>query len=142
MNIETPYSATSLGIQVKVAPVYDEERSLPDQNVFIFLYGVEFTNNSEVSVQLISRHWTIRNGRNEEKVIEGPGVVGEQPIIQPEMTYHYSSQCPLDTPTGSMRGHYVFRHTHGEEFIVKIPPFFLRLQDTLSNLNGIYNPIN
>tara|TARA_R110000868_G_scaffold80095_9_gene227884 strand:+ start:3490 stop:3918 length:429 start_codon:yes stop_codon:yes gene_type:complete len=142
MDIETPYVATTNGIQVKVAPVFDEERSLIDQNVFIFLYAVEFTNNNEIPVQLMHRHWIIRNGRNEEKLIEGAGVIGEQPVILPSQTFHYSSQCPLDTPTGSMRGHYTFRYRSGEEFTVNIPPFFLRLQDILSNINGIYNPIN
>lgn len=142
MLVDTPYIATTKGIQVKVAPVYDEERSLPDQNLFIFMYAVEFINNSQLQVQLISRHWIIRNGRNEESVVTGAGVVGEQPVLEQDMTYHYSSQCPLDTPSGSMRGHFVFQYQNGQKFNVEIPPFFLRLQDTLGNLSGLYNPIN
>lgn len=141
MNIDTPYVATTHEIEVKVAPFYDEERSLPDQNVFIFLYAVEFTNFGDQVVQLISRHWTIRNGRGQEQIVAGPGVVGEQPILKPNDRFYYTSQCPLDTPTGSMRGHYVFRLTDGREINVTIPLFFLRLQDTLSNLASLYNPI-
>ncbi len=141
MNIDTPYVATTHDIEVRVAPFYDEERSLADQNVFIFLYAVEFSNLGQQVVQLISRHWTIRNGRGQEQLVEGPGVVGEQPILKPGDRFHYTSQCPLDTPTGSMRGHYVFRLANGGEANVTIPLFFLRLQDTLSNLNGLYIPI-
>lgn len=142
MNIETPYKLTTNDIEVKVAPFYDEERSLPDQSVYIFLYAVEFENHGSDTVQLISRHWVIRNGRGEEQKVEGAGVVGEQPILKPTDIFHYTSQCPLDTPTGSMRGHYLFRSAQGGQFEVIIPPFFLRLQDTLSNLNYLYTPIN
>lgn len=142
MNIDTPYRETTHDIEIKAAPLYDEERSLPDQNVFIFMYGIEFENHSGQTVQLISRHWVIRNGRGEEQKVEGAGVVGEQPILKPGDVFHYSSQCPLDTPTGSMRGHYIFRTIQGKDLEVKIPPFFLRLQDTLENLNNIYGMIH
>lgn len=142
MNISTPYIETTREIEVQVAPFYDEERSLPDQNVFIFLYAVEFHNFGEEPVQLISRHWVIRNGRGEEQKVDGPGVVGEQPTLKAGESFHYTSQCPLDTPSGSMRGHYLFRTAKGVEFQVKIPVFFLRLQDTLSNMGQLYNPIH
>lgn len=141
MNIDTPYVATTHEIEVRAAPFYDEERSLPDQNFFVFLYAIEFTNLSESTVQLISRYWSIRNGRSEEQIVEGSGVVGEQPILKPGDSFHYTSQCPLDTPTGNMRGHYIFRTEKGQEIKVTIPLFFLRLQDTLSNLATLYAPI-
>ncbi len=142
MLVETPYIAITNDLQIKVAPVFDEERSLPDQNIFIFMYAVEITNNSQFPVQLLNRQWIIRNGRNEESVVSGPGVLGEQPIIEPLMAYHYSSQCPLDTPSGSMRGFYEFQYLNGQRFKATIPPFFLRLQDTIGNISGLYNPIN
>jgi ApaG protein len=80
--------------------------------------------------QLLRRKWIIVDGRGHKEIIEGDGVVGEQPHLNPGENYQYSSYCPLKTPSGSMRGSFFFADSNGEEFEVKVPLFFLR-QDAI-----------
>jgi ApaG protein len=76
-------------------------------------------------VQLLSRHWVIidANGRREE--VSGPGVVGEQPVLEPGETFRYVSGCPLATPSGMMQGSYRMATDAGETFDIEVPAFSL-----------------
>jgi ApaG protein len=57
------------------------------------------------------------------QLIDGAGVVGEQPVIEPGRSHDYVSGCPLGTPHGSMEGHYTFRRGDGSIFEAAIPYF-------------------
>ncbi len=123
--IENIYRETTKNIEVEVIPIF-----VPDQTQFVgqflYTYNVSITNHSTAPCQLLSRKWIIVDGNGGCETVEGDGVVGEQPLIEPGATYQYSSYCPLPTPTGNMRGSFYFVDLQGREFEVKVPLFFLR----------------
>lgn len=126
------YSETTEYIQVEAAPFYIPERSSPVDNYYFYAYTIRITNHGQQKVQLLSRHWMIRNGKREENEVRGEGVVGEKPFIEPGESYQYTSFCPITTATGNMRGKFKFRNEADLDFWVKIPVFFLRKPETFA----------
>ncbi len=121
--------AETQGIRIRVTPRYLAEHSSPAENQWIFVYRVRITNESPSAVQLISRRWEIRDAEGEEEIVEGPGVIGLQPLIAPSKSHEYESFCPLPTPWGTMQGHYVMRRDDGTEFNATIARFFLAAEE-------------
>jgi ApaG protein len=119
------YSLSTKDVEITVEPEYLAERSEPDQGRYFWAYTIEIGNQSQRTVQLVSRHWIIvdANGRREE--VRGAGVVGEQPILRPGETFRYTSGCPLTTPSGIMSGTYRMVDEDGRSFDVVIPTFSL-----------------
>lgn len=118
--------ATTQGISVTVDARFSPEHSAPSRRHWFFLYTITISNESDLTVQLVSRHWIItdEDGRVEE--VRGPGVVGEQPVLMPGEQFEYTSGCPLTTPTGEMHGTYQMVSPTGERFDAVIAPFQLR----------------
>lgn len=125
------YAETTRNIQVEVIPQYMSEQSHPEIPVYFYKYTVKVTNDSNHLIQLMDRHWIITDGRGVTEHVQGPGVVGQQPLIHPGQTYTYESGCPLPTKTGNMRGTYGIK-TAEENFRIQIPLFFLRHPDTFN----------
>lgn len=117
--------AITNGIHIKVHSQYSEEHSKPEENHWFFLYTITISNKSQQTVQLLRRHWTITDGNGKAQIIEGPGVVGEQPTLAPGQSFQYTSACPLLTEVGSMYGYYTLTTSDGEEFKADIAPFSL-----------------
>jgi ApaG protein len=76
-------------------------------------------------VQLLSRHWRITDSNGKVREVRGPGVVVEQPVLQPGTAFEYTSGAPLETPSGFMTGTYQMRAISGESFEIDIPLFAL-----------------
>ena len=119
------YRALSNNIEVQVEPAYVHEQSDPRQGHYFFSYRVRISNQGDKPVQLVRRHWVITDGFGTTEEVQGPGVVGLQPMIKPGEMFEYSSFCPLPTPTGSMQGSYAMIDAEGREMEVEIPLFFL-----------------
>ena len=117
--------AVTRGIRVHVEPQHDPGRSRPAEKMWFFLYTVTVRNEGTETVQLVSRHWIITDENNRVEEVQGPGVVGEQPVLSPGESFEYTSGCPLPTPTGTMRGTYQMVGPDGDEFDVEIAPFVL-----------------
>ena len=118
-----PYEAVSDDITVRVAVSYLPEQSQPAHGRWFWSYHIRIENDGETPVQLLTRHWVILDGRGGRHEVEGEGVVGDQPVIDPGESYDYVSGCPLQTPTGSMEGSYGMIDADGDEFDVAIPRF-------------------
>lgn len=118
-----PFHATTHDVAVHVAVTFLPEQSEPDRGRWFWAYHIRIENQGEDPVQLLTRHWIITDGRGQQHEVEGDGVVGEQPVVQPGRSYDYVSGCPLGTPTGSMKGHYSMLGLGGETFDVSIPHF-------------------
>jgi len=126
METDHPSSeAVTRGVRVHVEVAYDPSRSAPTESRWFFLYTVTITNESDETVQLVSRHWTITNGFGHAEEVEGPGVVGEQPILVPGQDFRYTSGCPLPTQFGTMHGTYQMVTSGGDDFEAEIAPFAL-----------------
>ncbi len=123
------YVQATGAIEVRVASFYLEDPSEPENGRYVWAYRVTIQNNGNQTVQLISRTWRITDGRGRIFLVEGEGVVGEQPVLAPGEAFEYTSGTPLDTPSGFMTGayHMVTREAQeaGETFDVEIPAFSL-----------------
>jgi len=118
-----PHSATTREITVRVSVSYLPEQSEPGKGRWFWAYHIRIENGGAKAVQLVSREWTIADARGATHVVQGEGVVGEQPVIEPGGSFDYVSGCPLTTPTGSMEGHYQMVAADGSRFSIEIPRF-------------------
>ena len=120
------YIATTENITVTANPIYLDGQSNVMERKFVFAYFIHIKNNSKEDVQLLRRHWYIRDSAGDVKEVEGEGVVGKQPVIKPGEAHEYNSFCVLETFEGYMEGTYSMKRPNGEEFQIKIPRFHLR----------------
>jgi ApaG protein len=127
-----PYAETTTSVTVRVAVSYLPEQSHPSLGRWFWAYHVRIENHGEAAVQLINRHWRIVDGHGQVSEVEGEGVVGEQPLIQPGGAFDYVSGCPLPTPEGSMIGSYDMEAADGSHMLVAIPHFLLKMPATAS----------
>ncbi len=123
--------AVTNGIRVEVLSQHSPENSRPLQSQWVFQYTVRITNQGSDTVQLLSRHWIITDALEQIKEVKGPGVVGEQPVLAPGESFKYSSWCPLNTPTGMMRGTYQMLRAGKDLFDIQIAPFALKAPYTV-----------
>ena len=77
------------------------------------------------TVQLRSRAWQITDEAGHREEVHGPGVIGQQPVLDPGERFEYTSGCPLATPSGMMVGSYQMVADSGETFDIDIPAFSL-----------------
>ena len=125
--------AVTNSIRVEVLARHSPENSRPQQSQWVFQYTVRISNQGTETVQLISRHWIITDAFEHVEEVQGPGVVGEQPVLAPGESFQYSSWCPLETPTGAMRGAYqMVRTADASRFDIAIAPFALRAPYTVN----------
>ncbi|MCB2046087.1 MAG: Co2+/Mg2+ efflux protein ApaG [Novosphingobium sp.] len=117
------HAAITHGITVRVAVNFLPEQSHIEAGKWFWVYHIRIENGSADTVQLVSRHWRITDGRGMINLVDGDGVVGEQPVLRPGQSHDYVSGCPLTTAHGSMEGHYTFRSTSGKVLEVAIPFF-------------------
>ena len=118
-------AAETRGITVRVAVSYLPEQSEPQRGRWFWAYHIRIENTGPMTVQLLTRHWIITDGRGARHSVEGEGVVGEQPMIAPGASFDYVSGCPLATPTGHMQGSYRMIGEDGSTFDALIPKFAL-----------------
>ncbi|MCC7008560.1 MAG: Co2+/Mg2+ efflux protein ApaG [Acidobacteria bacterium] len=117
--------AVTRNIRVSVVAEYSPARSRPRDRQWFFLYTIAIANEGAETVQLLSRHWIITNAEGVVEEVRGPGVVGEQPVLEPGESFTYTSGCPLRTPFGTMEGTYQMINGSGEAFDVVIAAFTL-----------------
>lgn len=114
------------GIKISVEAKYRAEHSSVEHRHFLFSYMIVIENNSEYTVQLLTRHWEIFDSCGETSIVDGEGVVGEQPVLDPGERFEYESACSITTDMGRMKGTYLMeRKIDGARFYVTIPEFEL-----------------
>ncbi len=114
------------GIRVSVETDYQPEHSQPACGHFVFTYRITIENSSNRTVQLIARHWDIVDATYPKYEIDGDGVVGKQPVLEPGEIHQYVSGCNLKSGTGKMGGYYTMeRVVDGRIFNVEIPEFIM-----------------
>lgn len=119
-------TAITEGVKVSIETVFQPEYSNPIADHFMYAYRVEISNLTVSTVQLLRRHWEIFDSNGTKKQVDGEGVVGLQPIIDPGETHVYVSGCNLKTDFGSMKGHFIMKRLLDDTALkVNIPEFFL-----------------
>ncbi len=119
-------TAITDGVKITVETQYQPEYSNPANEHFMFAYRINIENVGDYAVQLLRRHWYIFDSNSTHREVEGEGVVGIQPVIEPGQTHEYVSGCNLKTDMGSMKGSYqMMRLIDNSLFQVAIPEFYL-----------------
>ncbi|MEQ1724430.1 MAG: Co2+/Mg2+ efflux protein ApaG [Sphingopyxis sp.] len=116
-----PYALTTGDVTVRAAVSFQPENSQASASRWFWIYHIRIENHGDTPVQLIDRSWEITDGRGAVHLVEGSGVVGEQPVIAPGASFDYVSGCPLATPSGRMIGHFGMIDAAGRQFSVKVP---------------------
>jgi ApaG protein len=118
-------------ITVSAQASYVPEQSNADEERYVFAYTITITNTGSVAARLISRHWIITDSDNKVQEVRGLGVVGEQPLLQPQESFEYTSGAAIATPVGTMRGSYQMVAEDGNSFDAPIPEFMLSMPRVL-----------
>ncbi|MBE7440249.1 MAG: Co2+/Mg2+ efflux protein ApaG [Spirochaetales bacterium] len=124
--------AVTNGLRVEVVSQFIPERSRPAESVYFYAYAVTITNDGSEPVQLLDRHWIIRDAFNHVEEVQGPGVVGHQPRLMPGQSFQYTSFCPLSTALGFMEGSYTMLREDGSRFKARIARFQLVAPQSLN----------
>ncbi len=112
------------GVKVTVETEYQPAYSSPSQYHYVFTYRITIENQSEFTVQLLRRNWHISDAGFASREVEGEGVVGQQPVLEPGQSHQYVSGCNLKSGIGKMVGSYLMeRVIDGQQFRVNIPAF-------------------
>lgn len=124
---------TTKGIRISVEHQYQPAHSEPQRKHFLHVYDIKIENRNPFSVQLLSRHWVISQDAGLKHEVNGDGVIGVQPVIQPGGVHAYSSYCVLTNEIGQMQGTYTMqRLDDGVQFEVTIPAFVLAIPAKLN----------
>lgn len=115
------------GIRISAQPFFVPEQSDPEEPRYVFVYHVRIENQGETAARLLWRRWYIHDPVGGDSEVEGEGVVGEQPLVEPGEVYEYQSFTVLRAPNGFMEGHYQFQRPDGATFDAAIPRFLLRI---------------
>ena len=121
------------GIKISVETKFNIEHSSVENRHYLFLYTITIENKSDYAVRLVSRHWDIFDSSSEQSKVDGDGVVGEQPMLEPGESFEYESACSLSTDIGKMSGTYLMeRKLDKARFYVTIPEFELVVPQRLN----------
>jgi ApaG protein len=117
-------STSTHNIEISVKVTYWAGHSIPRENHYFFIYYITIKNKSDYSVQLLKRHWDIFDSVGIKREVDGDGVIGETPVIEPGEEFQYNSGCNLQSDMGYMKGHYTIQRLFdNNEMIVNIPQF-------------------
>lgn len=125
MAVATGSEIVTDGIRIKAQPQYLPERSIPEDGQFLFTYKIVISNEGEFWAKLKSRHWIIIDSEGKREDVFGPGVVGEEPELEPGEEFSYSSFCPLTTNFGTMEGSFTMLRRDGQPFEARVARFYL-----------------
>lgn len=126
-------NAITKGINVSVEVTYEPQFSSPIQHHFVFTYKVTIENKSSATIQLMRRKWEIYDATESLKIIEGSGVVGQQPILEPNQTHSYVSGCNLKSGMGKMKGLFFMEKLSDGKIIEVIIPEFQMIASLFHN---------
>ena len=118
-------------ISISAETQYVNDQSLPEQERYVFAYTITITNNGSMPATLLRRHWLITDANCKVQEVQGDGVIGEQPYLQPGESFQYTSAAVLETPVGCMQGKYEMLADDGMDFDAPIPVFNLSTPNTL-----------
>lgn len=129
------YEEVTNQIKISVRPTYLPDQSNPEGSHYVWAYHIRIENLGDTKVQLLNRHWKIADANGTLQEVRGPGVVGEQPVIDPGNIYEYSSGTPLKTTSGMMMGSYEMQMADGQHFDATIPAFSLDIPDQIVQIH-------
>ncbi len=123
VNVKTDFLELP-GLHVTVdRVVHLRDAQTPPDRPHCFAYFITIHNDSDVAVTIKGRKWVVRNSRGEIMALEGDGVVGQFPRIEPGDTFSYNSAHLNDTTTAEAEGSYIGLDEQGRRVLTRIPKF-------------------
>ena len=119
------------GVNISVESIFQPEYSNTEEDYYMYSYRITIENLTQQPIKLLERYWMIFDSKGKRSQVSGKGVIGEQPVIQPNQIYQYVSGCNLQSDLGKMQGFYTMVNLEddpsnkGETFQVNIPEFIL-----------------
>lgn len=115
------------GVEVTVDDViYMPSLQAPDDRPFPFVYFITIRNNSPLTVTVKARKWVVKAANGEVIVVEGDGVVGQFPRLEPGGEYSYNS-CHTISQDSHADGAYFVEADDGTVYFTRIPGFDMEL---------------
>ncbi len=100
----------------------------PPDRPHVFVYFITIRNDSEEAVTIKGRKWVVRESNGETIAVEGDGVVGEFPRIEPGEEFRYNSSHTVGVDAVA-DGAYLGATDAGEAVFTRIPRFEMRVPD-------------
>lgn len=114
------------GVSITVEVFYNEQQSNPLLSEYTFNYRISIDNFSTFPIKLLKRHWQIFDSNGTVREIEGDGVIGQQPVLEPGDSFQYVSGANIKTDMGRMVGKYQMENMLNKKlFSVPVPEFDL-----------------
>lgn len=124
---------TTNGVIISVETFYQASHSNPAKNQYFFAYTINITNSNHFSIQILRRHWIIKDALMQVREVQGEGVVGVQPVLLPNQSFEYTSGCDFQTEMGRMSGYYLARNLITDtDFYIDIPSFIMCIPSILN----------
>ncbi len=112
-------------IRVKVDDVvYMPSLEAPPDKPHPFVYFISIFNDSEIPVTIRGRKWVVRQDDGEVTVVEGDGVVGQTPSIEPGGHFSYNSYHVIALGA-TVSGAFFGETAEGDWVFARIPEFRL-----------------
>jgi len=112
-------------LRVKVDDVvYMPSLDAPPDKPHPFVYFISICNDSAVPITIRARKWVVIEDGGETTVVEGDGVVGQQPLIQPGEHFSYNSYHVIGK-AARVNGAFFAQMADGEWIFSRIPEFRL-----------------
>lgn len=116
-------------IRVKVDDVvYMPSLEAPPDKPHPFVYFISIFNDSEIPVTIRARKWVVRQDDGEVTVVEGDGVVGQTPCIEPGGHFSYNSYHVIALGA-SVSGAFFGETAAGDWVFTRIPDFRLEVPE-------------
>jgi ApaG protein len=103
--------------------MYHAQASTPPDRPHCFVYFISIHNDTDRDFTVMGRKWVVTNSEGELTVLEGDGVVGQFPKIEPGEKFSYNSFHLLDTHSAVAEGSYLGVDSDGRKVVTRIPRF-------------------
>ena len=118
------------GLRVEIDDVvYQPQFSMLADQPHCFVYYITIHNESETIVTIKGRKWVVKESSGEVTAVEGDGVVGEFPHLEPGQKFNYNSSHVFSSQKAVATGSYLGVDDFGNKIITRIPEFVMVVPD-------------
>jgi ApaG protein len=114
------------GLRVTVDRVtFMPQLQATEDRPFPFVYFITIHNDSAETVTIKGRKWVVTDADGDTVVVEGDGVVGKFPRLEPGEEFSYNSYHTIGSDSAA-EGAYIGITEEGSPVLVRIPRFEMK----------------
>ena len=115
------------GLCVQIDKVlYMPQLEAPTERPYPFVYFITIDNRSEETVTIKGRKWVVTDSDGGRIVVEGDGVVGKFPQLEPGEKFSYNSYHTIGSDSIA-EGAFIGVTEEGEPVVTRIPRFEMKV---------------